>query len=162
MESNMNIGTRNLCLGISNKKDIVTNYLKMNDIAICCLQETEVPSNYPTHILNCNNYELELENSNDKRRAGIYCRTDVNYKRRSDLEDIDSHIVIIDVFCASTIRIINVYRSFRPPDGSSVKDFFHKQLRIIKNATCRNCYIMGDFNLDVKMKLRLDYCHNIF
>ena len=84
-ETQLKIGTWNLCLGLSNKKDIVTNYLKMNDIEICCLQETEVQQNFPTDILNSNNYVLELENCTDKRRAGIYCRTDVNYTRRMDL-----------------------------------------------------------------------------
>ena len=47
-ETKLKIGTWNLCLGLSNKKDIVINYLKMKDIAICCLQETEVQQNFPT------------------------------------------------------------------------------------------------------------------
>ena len=66
----LKIATWNLCLGIANKKDIVTEYLKSNDISICCLQKTEVPNDYPTNILNSNGYVLELENSHGKRRVG--------------------------------------------------------------------------------------------
>ena len=32
---NIKIGTWNLCLGLPNKKDIVTRYLNENNIAIC-------------------------------------------------------------------------------------------------------------------------------
>ena len=69
MESNLKIGTWNLCLGLANKKDIVTVYLKTKEISICRLQETEIPVNYPEKILNCNDYVLELETcDNDKNR----------------------------------------------------------------------------------------------
>ena len=39
--------------------------------------------------------------------------------------------------------------------------FFIEQLGVIKNATCENCYIMGDFNLDAKMIHRNDYYRKI-
>ena len=51
------------------------------------MQETEVPSNFPIKALNCNNYNLELESCDIKRRTGIYLRTDIAYRRRSDLEE---------------------------------------------------------------------------
>ena len=71
METNLKLATWNLCLGISNKKDIVTEYLRSNDISICCLQETEVPVNYPVTILSTNGYTLELEDSTEKMRVGV-------------------------------------------------------------------------------------------
>ena len=61
MENNLKIATWNLCLGLATKKDIVTEYLKASDISVCCLLETEVPTNFPASVLNCNNYGLELE-----------------------------------------------------------------------------------------------------
>ena len=61
MESNLKLATWNLCLGIANKKDIITNYLKANDVSICCMQETEVPTNYPVNILDSNSFTLELK-----------------------------------------------------------------------------------------------------
>ena len=66
MNNNLIIATWNLCLGIANKKDIVTKYLSEHNIKVCCLQETEVPKNYPVHVLNCNNYVLEFEESMQK------------------------------------------------------------------------------------------------
>ena len=79
------------------------------------------------------------------------------YKRRGDLEKNNCHIVIVDVTCTEPVRIINIYRSFHPPDGSSQSSFFAKQLEIIKNAICRNCFVMGDFNLEGGNNLRPDY-----
>ena len=52
MDSCLKIGTWNLCLGLPNKKDIVTDYLKLNSVNICCLQETDVPVNFPEIVLN--------------------------------------------------------------------------------------------------------------
>ena len=31
------------------------------NVSFCCLQETEVPAGYPEKVLNCGNYNLELE-----------------------------------------------------------------------------------------------------
>ena len=59
-------GTWNLCLGLTNKKDIVTNTLSQNNIDVCCLQETEVPKDFPESILSCNGFKLELEKCEDK------------------------------------------------------------------------------------------------
>ena len=52
-----------------------------------------------------------------------------------------------------------MYRSFHPPDKSHVNDFFVKQLAVIKNALCSNCYVMGDFNLDGGPDLNPNYCN---
>ena len=130
-------------------------------LSVCCLQETEVPKNYPVEVLNCNDYVLELEESMQKSRVGIYLRNDVIYQRRTDLEDTNCHIVVVDVSCEIKIRIINVYRTFRPPDGSSSTEFFLKQISVLKKALCKNCYIMGDFNLDGGMNIRPDYCNKL-
>ena len=48
---NIKIGTLNLCLGLPNKKDVVTDYLKANNVSACCLQETEIPVNFPENFL---------------------------------------------------------------------------------------------------------------
>ena len=66
-------------------------------IKICCLQETEIQQGFPENILNCGNFNLELEINREKRRVGIYLHKDINYIRRSDLEEVDRYIVIIDV-----------------------------------------------------------------
>ena len=89
--------------------------------------------------------------------AGIYIKSEMNYTRRYDLELENMHIVIIDVNSDVQSRIIDIYRSFRPPGGRSVDTFFENQLNIVKKALCKNCYVVGDFNLDVGMAHRPDY-----
>ena len=86
MENNIKLATWNLCLGLPNKKDLVIETLKHNEINVCCLQETEINSNFSESILNFGGYNLELETNTEKKRAGIYLRTDLKYKRRKDLE----------------------------------------------------------------------------
>ena len=93
-----------------NKKERITDYLKTKNIMICCLQETEIPLNYPENILNCGDYTLELELNEDKKRVGIYINKDVVYKRRFDLERMNCHVIIIDVHGTANCRIINLYR----------------------------------------------------
>ena len=116
-----------------------------------CLQETEIPLNYPENILNHNDYLLELEQNDDKKRVGIYISKDIKFKRRADLEKKNCHIVIIDVLGIVNCRILNVYRSFRPPGLLSPNTFFDKQLEVISGALTSNSIVLGDFNLDAKM-----------
>ena len=157
-----------LCLGLLSKKDTVTDLLRRNDVKICCLQETEIPRNFPEKLLNCGGYggytlepALELELNLDKKSAGIYLKNDIKYIRRNDLEKEDFHIVIVNVIADVKIRIINVCRSFRPPNFMTPDAFFVEQLKIIKKALCTSCYIMGDFNLDANMSYRNDYHRKI-
>ena len=133
-----------------------TETLKQEKISVCCLQETEVKNGFPEEILSCNSYVLELETNNTKKRTGIYLHKDLKYKRRLDLERENMHIVIVDIIGEKPIRIINVYRSFRPLDMTPT-EFFEAQINVIKNALCRNCYVLGDFNLDARMDNRPDY-----
>ena len=85
----------------------------------------------------------------------------IEYTRRLDLENENLHIVIIDVKCAVSIRIISLYRSFRPQDGIMPEAFFKAQIEVLKRALTKNCFIMGDFNLDIEMEHRTDYVYNI-
>ena len=97
MTRQLKLATWNLCLGLSNKKDIVTSYLKLHSVDVCCLQETEIPLNFPENILSTGGYNLELELNDNKKRTGIYIRNDIKYKRREDLEIKNHHLVIIDI-----------------------------------------------------------------
>ena len=42
---------RNACLGISNKKDLITQMINDNKIDILCLQEVELDQNVPNHMM---------------------------------------------------------------------------------------------------------------
>ena len=51
----------NLCLGLKNKRDIVKKLMMDNDIEILCLQETEIPVNFPTNLLTFKGFSYENE-----------------------------------------------------------------------------------------------------
>ena len=44
----------------------------MNNVDLCCLQETEIPTNFPENVLNTGGYNLELEFNDGKKLTGIY------------------------------------------------------------------------------------------
>ena len=67
MNSELKIGTWNLCLGLPNKKDIVKNYIITEDIDVCCLQETEIPKDYPNALLSFSDYKIEIESNLQKK-----------------------------------------------------------------------------------------------
>ena len=129
------IGTWNLCLGLPNKKELILETLKKNKIDVCCLQETELGHNFPEEILNSSDYCFEAENSTNKKRVGIYVHKRLNYQRRFELEEKNRHLIIIDLELDINIRIITLYRSFRPPDNLSPADFFRRQLFIANKHT---------------------------
>ena len=87
--------------------------------------------NFPEEVLNCNEYVLELELNNLKKRSGIYIKKNIKYQRRNDLEKENCHVVIIDIVAADILRLICVYRSFRPQDLMSPIILFEKQLGIM-------------------------------
>ena len=68
-----------------------------------------------------------------------------------DLEKLNCHVIIIDFLGAVNFRIINVYRSFRPPGLMSPNSFFDSQIALISVALTSNSYLLGDFNLDASM-----------
>ena len=159
----LKIATWNLCLGLLNKKDIVLDELVKNDIDVCCLQETELGKNCDLKILNSKDFELETETSNDKIRVGIYVKNTSTYKRRQDLEDPDCHLIIIDLFLGVKIRVITLYRSFRPPNNLTPIAFFKLQLGIIRRNAVPNLIVLGDFNLDAGMQFNAYYSRkNLF
>ena len=155
------IATLNLCLGLKNKKDVVKRLLVDNNIDICCLQETEIDILYPINILSFSGYNYESEVNSIKARTGIYIKNNVSYKRRNDLEGVDSHMIIVDIICMNRYRIINIYRSFNPQNGKSAKENFCYQLSLIKRAFNQNTVILGDFNLDCNKQFDIDYTHRL-
>jgi hypothetical protein len=142
------IGSLNLCLGLSNKKEIVKQLIFENKMDVLCLQETELDRNLDHNLLSLPEYNYESEINNIKSRVGMYIRSKINYVRQTELEGINSHIVIVDIKCKNNLRLITIYRPFNPQSGASAKDFFSYQLDILKNTVNTNTVIMGDFNLD--------------
>ena len=67
MNSILKFCTWNLCLGLANKKDLVTDTLQRKEIGICCPQETKIPNDFPVSILNSGGYNIELEVNSTKK-----------------------------------------------------------------------------------------------
>ena len=63
MNRTMKIATLNLCLGLRNKKDEIKRIIEHNNIDIMCLQETELPGDYPIDLLSFKGYNYESENN---------------------------------------------------------------------------------------------------
>ena len=72
VKSKLTIATWNVCLGVANKKDMITDCLKNKNIDVCCLQETEIPMNFPEEVLNVGDYVLELELNDKKTSRNLY------------------------------------------------------------------------------------------
>ena len=97
MIDNIKIATLNLCLGLKNKKEEVKRLIQTNKIDILCVQETEIPKDFPVDMLTFRGYQYENENINCKSRCGIYITNNLSYVRRSDLEIQGIHAIIIDL-----------------------------------------------------------------
>ena len=164
MDNKITIGTWNLCLGLPNKKDYVSNLLDSYNLNVCCLQECEVPNLLCENTLTTMNYCIELEQNDNKKRVGIYIKNTMNYKRRKDLEEKNNHLIVIDVKLEVNYRIINVYRSFSSNDGRSPTERLQKQLDLITNALndkSMTPIIIGDFNLDFNKAYDPFYGHHL-
>ena len=159
MSDTIKIGSLNLCLGIRNKKDTVKRLIVENNLEVLCLQETELPVDFPTDLLTFKGFNYESECNQFKMRCGIYVSNNLSYVRRNDLETLNMHVMIIDINDCMKTRLINVYRPFNPPNGLSQKEFFESQLQIIKNNTTSSSIVLGDFNLDHSKIFDQAYSH---
>ena len=151
------ISTLNLCLGLPNKKTLVEQIIKQENIDVCALQETEINENFDHTLLSFPGFAFESEINSIKSRVGIYINNNINYIRRYELEGLNSHIVIVDLAGIKELRIITVYRCFNPQNNMSAKEFFVYQLNVIKSALSSNCIVLGDFNLDLSKKGNTTY-----
>ena len=157
MAVKIRIATWNLCLGLASKKNLVKHYITENKIDICCLQETELDNQINEDLLSFPGYSLEVEQNDLKRRVGMYVRSTVNYRRRTDLEANNRHLIVIDVLGKPEVRIITIYRTFKPQEDIAAREVFNDQLNMIKANATMNCVVLGDFNIDYKRKFDVTY-----
>ena len=59
------------------------------------MQEVEVETDFDVELLKLPGYILELENNTVKKRVGCYIRENLKYRRRNDLESLNSLVIII-------------------------------------------------------------------
>ena len=124
MSDTITIGSLNLCLGLRNKKEAVKKIIVDNKIDILCLQETEIPVDYTINLLTFKGYVYENEINNVKSRCGMYISNNLSHVRRTDLEILNMHIIIVDINDSRKTRVINIYRPFNPPLKSDTKRIF--------------------------------------
>ena len=111
--------------------------------------------------------KLRWKKNTKKARCAIAIRDNIEYKRRSDLEETNSGIVVIDINNSKNYRIINLYRQFTPPNNLTQTEHFTLQLRNIEllsqNLNGRKIIIAGDFNLDDSKRYSHSYTNrNLF
>ena len=151
------IATLNLCLGLQNKKPLIKQILIQEKIDILCLQETELNKNFDHNLLSFPGFCYESETNDIISRVGIYIKNDINFVRKTELEGVNQHLIVIDIVGSTKLRLINVYRCFNPGNGINAKDFFIQQLNLIRSAFTENTIIVGDFNLDWGKKSNQTY-----
>ena len=124
MTSNLKfkIASWNLCLGLINKKDYVSEIMTRNKIDICCIQEAKILPGFDHTLLSTGEYSLIIENNEYKARTGMYIRNGTSFTRRENLEGKNSGIMVVDINLTHKYRLINVYRSFNPPGTETQKE----------------------------------------
>ena len=151
------IATWNLCLGLFHKKDYVRALIDENNVDLFALQETELSSDILETNLSIKGFAIEVEQNDEKRRVAIYVKNTILYKRRVDLEQKNLHLMILDIETMPPIRLINIYRTFNPQDGSTARENFKKQLNLINMVTDSKTILLGDMNLDERKRFKVDY-----
>jgi hypothetical protein len=66
-------------------------------------------------------------------------------------------MVIIDLKSSPNLRFLNFYRSFNTADNQTPREFFKKQLGLLKSAVNNSTILTGDFNLDCSKKELTSY-----
>jgi exonuclease III len=120
--SSIKIGTWNLCLGLRSKKDLVQKYIIDNNLDVCCVQQTKIDKNFNEVLLTFLGYSIEVENNDVKRQVAIYMRNRLNYRRRAELEGTNCHLVIVDLLGRTELRVVTVYRTFKPPENITARE----------------------------------------
>ena len=157
MTSKLRIATWNLCLGLSNKKNTIKQYITEYKLDVCCMQEIDLQADYPDDLLSFPGYLIETEQNDAKMRVGIYIKRSIKYIRRTELEGYNNHIVVIDILGVKKLRIITIYRTFKPQEAISAREKFAIQLNKIKDAITDNTILLGDFNIDYARKFEIGY-----
>jgi hypothetical protein len=160
MNMEIKIGSLNLCLGLTNKKDLVKQTIEREKNDILCLQETELNKELDHNLLSFPGFVYETEKASNKSRVGIYVNTCIKFVRRFDLEIIDCHVMILDVLSKPNLSIINLYRSLNPPDNINAREFFNNQLQLVRGVMTSNTILLGDFNIDWSRKGHSGYALN--
>ena len=65
-------------------------------------------------LLSFKGYDLLIEQNETKSRTGIYLRNEIKFNRRTDLEEVNGWLIILDIDLEKKYKLINLYRVFNP------------------------------------------------
>ena len=75
------------------------------------------------------------------------------------MEGTNSHLVVLDLYGRPELRIIAIYRTFRPQENITARVKFELQLNLIKACVTKNFVVLGDFNIDYSRKYDVSYAN---
>ena len=163
MKDNIKICTWNLCLGARCKLPLIKELLLENSIDVLCLQEVEINKQDDMNIYNIENFSVEFEGVTDgfKIRTLIYVSNRLQYRRMTELEKDNSHIVALKLIKQGII-LASLYRTYQLTTHHSHLSAFEEQILVLKNICDQNLktIIMGDFNLDQMRRNDRSYHHS--
>ena len=122
-----------------------------HNFAVIGLTETQLKGK-PYDYLNIPNYNLEFVNRVGKNSGGVclYIRKDIKYKLRTELckanSNLESCFIEIDNGMNRNILVGVIYRSHESID--SFNNDMDAILQIVSKEN-KNCYMLGDFNIDL-------------
>jgi endonuclease/exonuclease/phosphatase family metal-dependent hydrolase len=144
-------------LGTKNKKETIKRMVCDKNIDVFCMQEIELENWNNADLQSFPNYQLENESNMIKSRVCVYKSNHLKYVRRTDLEGVNAHLVIVDIKVSVGLRIINIFRCFNPQEGITPKEKFLIQLNLIKSAITQHTILLGDFNMDYSKRFDVGY-----
>lgn len=116
---------------------------------LLAINESKLDQNDSSESMALLGYTLERRDRN-KHGGGVcvYLRDSVNYKRRTDLEDCDLEIIILEIIKPNSQPFL-VITWYRPP--KSPLQYFDKFELLLKriDGKYREIYILGDLNCNV-------------
>jgi len=156
------IATWNACLGITNKLDLISEYLKNENTNILCIQEGEID------LLNINFYDIENytfihSNCPIKSRSCIYVHNSLNFTRLINYENPNIELICLEF---EHFILINYYRTFKPVNNISLQNHFKETINLVdeisKIKPNKFTIFLGDFNLDYKKVNDPSYVNSTF
>ncbi len=135
--------------GMLAKLDIISYYLDSYAPELLFVSEAELQSNKDYSCLSVSGYCLEVSKTikEGKARQAAYIKVGSKFKRRLDLEDGLSEVM---VFADRQTRICGVYRPFKPPAGKTLAEAFDLMLECLNKVTMCGAEVIigGDFNVN--------------
>ena len=108
-------------------------------------------------------YTLEIENVTQlfKRRTLMYLSNNIIYKRESNVEGEDNHIIVVRLV-KQEILIASLYRTYQLTRHENHTAAFNEQIHVLSQVLNNEnrVVILGDFNLDQRRRSDPSYHHS--